>query len=62
MQSKHGGKRDGAGRKRKPESELMRVGSIRLKDWQWEKLEWLGGAEWIRVKIARAKTGPKVRE
>jgi len=38
-----------------PEAGVMRSHTIRTTDKQWEKLETLGGAEWLRKQIDAAK-------
>jgi len=38
-----------------PEPDRLRAGSIRLTQAQWGKLAALGGAEWLRKKIEKAK-------
>ena len=45
----------GQGRKPLPPDERLIVRSIRLKAGQWEKLARLGGVEWVRAKIDKAK-------
>ncbi len=50
-----GGKRAGAGRKRLGD-EPMRPRAIRMTDAEWEKLLRLGGSEWIRARIKRARS------
>jgi hypothetical protein len=45
----------GQGRKPLPEASKLVVGSIRLSPAQWEKLERLGGAAWLRERIDRAR-------
>lgn len=53
---RRGGHRPGAGRK--PESdtgEVMEIRSVRMTDAEWEKCKKLGGGEWIRERIKRAK-------
>lgn len=37
------------------EEARLRVGAIRLTQAQWDKLDALGGAEWLRQQIARAR-------
>lgn len=39
-----------------PEADRLRVGTIRLTQSQWDKLAALGGVEWLRKKIDKAKT------
>lgn len=53
--AKRGGAREGAGRKPTPEADALRVGSIRLTQAQWNKLERLGGVAWLREKIDKAR-------
>lgn len=53
--SKHGGAREGAGRKPKPEADALRVGSIRLTQALWDKLARLGGVAWVRERIDKAR-------
>lgn len=38
-----------------PEAERLKVGTIRLTQAQWDKLAALGGVDWLREKINRAK-------
>lgn len=38
-----------------PEPDRLRVGTIRLTQGQWGKLAALGGVEWLRKKIDKAK-------
>jgi hypothetical protein len=45
----------GQGRKALPPGEKLVVGSIRLSPAQWAKLEKLGGAQWLRERIDKAK-------
>lgn len=47
----HGGARNGAGRKPKPEADALLVGSIRLTVAQWAKLASLGGISWMREQL-----------
>ncbi len=44
----------GQGRKPLPPAEKLVVGSVRLSPAQWEKLEKLGGAKWLRERIDHA--------
>jgi len=37
------------------EADRLRVGTIRLTQSQWDKLAALGGVEWLRKKIEKAK-------
>jgi hypothetical protein len=37
------------------EPDRLRVGTIRLTQAQWDKLTALGGAEWLREKIGKAR-------
>lgn len=46
--------KSGAGRPRL-NGEAMKSHTVRTTDAQWEKLERLGGAEWLRKKIDAAK-------
>ena len=57
--AKRGGAREGAGRKLTPEADALRVGSIRLTQAQWEKLERLGGVAWLRERIEKARPPDK---
>ena len=43
------------GRPPVPESERLRIGTIRLTQAQWDKLAALGGVEWLRKRIDAAK-------
>jgi hypothetical protein len=45
----------GQGRKPLPPADKLVVGSVRLSPAQWEKLEKLGGAKWLRERIDRAR-------
>lgn len=48
----------GRGQGRKPlakSGEVMKPRSVRMTDAEWEKLLNLGGSEWLRDKIIRAK-------
>jgi hypothetical protein len=45
----------GQGRKPLPPAEKLVVGSIRLSAAQWQKLASLGGGQWIRDRIDKAK-------
>jgi len=38
-----------------PEADRLRLGTIRLTQGQWDKLTALGGVEWLRKKIDKAK-------
>ena len=53
---RRGGYRPGSGRK--PNSgtgHTMEIRSVRMTDEEWEKCKQLGGGEWIRERIKRAK-------
>jgi hypothetical protein len=51
-----GGARIGAGRKTESEDgEPMKARSIRMTDAEWQKCLELGGSQWIRDRIKRAK-------
>lgn len=55
-QSKRGGPGRGQGRKPLTKSgEVMKPRAIRMTDAEWEKLLKLGGSEWLRDKIKRAR-------
>jgi hypothetical protein len=45
----------GQGRKPLPPEERLIVKSLRLTQGQWDKLARLGGVEWLRERIAKAK-------
>lgn len=45
----------GQGRKPLPEDERTTPGSIRLTPAEWVKFKALGGAQWLRAAIKRAK-------
>ena len=50
---------DDRGQGRKPISktgELMKSRPVRMTDAEWEKCKALGGAAWIRERIAKART------
>ena len=49
--NKRGGAGRGQGRKRILASEILRLGSIRLTETQWEKFKSLGGVSWVRSQI-----------
>lgn len=52
-----GGKRYGAGGKTIYQTgERMKNRAIRMTEAQWEKLQKLGGSQWIRDRIDRAKS------
>jgi hypothetical protein len=55
QQQPKGGYRPGAGRKALPEGEAMVPVTVNLKPAQREKLQRLGGAQWVRQKIDRGK-------
>lgn len=38
-----------------PETDRLRVGAVRLTQSQWDKLTALGGVEWLRKQINKAK-------
>ena len=42
-----------------PPEDALRVGTIRLTAAQWAKLKLLGGGEWIRARIDRARLTKK---
>lgn len=51
-----GGPRPGSGRKTESaDGETMKARSIRMTDAEWEKCLALGGSQWIRDRIKRAK-------
>ena len=51
-----GGARENAGRKTESEDgETMKARSIRMTDAEWNKCLELGGSQWIRERIKRAK-------
>ena len=54
-----GGAGRGQGRKPLPEGEAMVPVTVKMKPDQREKLQRLGGANWVRVKIDRAKEPDK---
>ena len=55
-QKHRGGPGRGQGRKPLAKSgEVMKPRAVRMTDAEWEKLLQLGGSEWIRNKISRAK-------
>lgn len=55
-QTKRGGPGRGQGRKPLAKSgEVMKPRAIRMTDAEWEKLLKLGGSEWVREKIKRAR-------
>jgi hypothetical protein len=37
------------------DAERLRIGTIRLTQAQWDKLARLGGVEWLRARIDKAK-------
>lgn len=51
----HGGRREGSGRKRIDQAEPTAVFPVRMPESLRDKLLELGGGEWIREKIRRAK-------
>ena len=51
MQNTHGGAGRGQGRKPLPPDSVLKVGSIRLTQRQWDKLARMGGARIIRKYI-----------
>jgi hypothetical protein len=55
-ETKRGGPGRGQGRKPVKPGEITVTVSLRMTEAQREKLERLGGAEWVRGKIDRAKT------
>ena len=56
QKSSHGGAGRGQGRKPLAKSgEVMKPRAVRMTDVEWEKLLRLGGSEWLRDKIKRAK-------
>lgn len=58
--TKRGGPREGAGRKPQSEAgEAMKLRSIRMTDAEWQKLLELGGSQWVRQQIAKAKLEKK---
>ena len=57
----HGGSGRGQGRKPLSEGEQTVMFALRMTAAQREKLTLLGGAEWVRSKIDRAK-GPKTKQ
>lgn len=55
-QKQRGGPGRGQGRKPLSKSgEVMKPRAVRMTDAEWEKLLKLGGSEWLRDKIKRAK-------
>jgi hypothetical protein len=48
----------GQGRKPLPEDQRAVVGSVRLTPAEWEKFKALGGVDWLRGAIKRARTKP----
>lgn len=55
-QKQRGGPGRGQGRKPLAKSgEVMKPRAVRMTDAEWEKLLKLGGSEWLRDKIKRAK-------
>lgn len=54
--TKHGGPGRGQGRKRLAEGQQTVMFALRMTVAQREKLALLGGAEWLRGKIDKAKT------
>lgn len=52
---KHGGTREGAGRRPLPAGDAMEPVTIKMRPAQREKLTRLGGAPWVRKKIDQAK-------
>jgi hypothetical protein len=53
--NKRGGPGRGQGRKPTPEADALKVGSIRLTEAQWAKLARLGGVDWLRARIDKAR-------
>ncbi len=56
MENKRGGPGRGQGRKPVAEGEQTVTVSLRMTKQQREKLQRLGGAEWVRQKISKART------
>lgn len=50
-----GGARPGAGRKALPEGEAMVPVTVKMQPALRDKLQRLGGAEWVRKKISQAR-------
>lgn len=53
--AQHGGAREGAGKKAQYDGEPMKPYPVKLTARHREKLEKLGGAQWIRDRIDKAK-------